>query len=207
MNGSSRKRVEISALQRAEGRARSSTASSVGMMPQPAVDHHRRGQHARRPSSAPTERSMPAVMMTKVMPSAMIPVSETARTMLAMLSGARNRICAVPARREDDAADQHQHEADQALEADDNRPAGRARLAGAPVAGPATGWLGSCRLLLAVGGCQHGAPRRRRPANSATLRPCRAAPRCGRTARSAPASRSTRPARPGPGRRARAAAA
>ena len=69
-------------------------------------------------SSAPTERSMPAVMMTKVMPTAMMPVSDTARTMLAMLSGARNRMCAVPARREDDAADRHQHEADHALEAD-----------------------------------------------------------------------------------------
>ena len=44
------------------------------------------------PSTAPTERSMPAVMMTNVMPTAMMPVSDTARTMLAMLSGARNRI-------------------------------------------------------------------------------------------------------------------
>nr|WP_245271182.1 hypothetical protein [Mesorhizobium sp. LNJC384A00] len=35
---------------------------------------------------------MPAVMMTKVMPMAMMPVSDTARTMLAMLSGLRNRI-------------------------------------------------------------------------------------------------------------------
>ena len=43
-------------------------------------------------SSAPTERSIPAVMMTNVMPTAMIPVSLTARTILAMLSGARNRI-------------------------------------------------------------------------------------------------------------------
>ena len=42
-----------------------------------------------KPSKAPTERSMPAVMITKVMPSAIIPVSEMARTMLAMLSGAR----------------------------------------------------------------------------------------------------------------------
>ena len=30
--------------------------------------------------------------MTKVIPTAMMPVSDTARTMLAMLSGARNRI-------------------------------------------------------------------------------------------------------------------
>ena len=42
-------------------------------------------------SSAPTERSMPAVMMTKVMPTAMMPVSDTARTMLAMLSGAQEQ--------------------------------------------------------------------------------------------------------------------
>jgi hypothetical protein len=42
--------------------------------------------------SAPTERSIPAVMMTNVMPTAMIPVSDTARTMLAMLSGARKRM-------------------------------------------------------------------------------------------------------------------
>ena len=84
-----------------------------------------------RPSSAPTERSMPAVMMTKVMPMAMMPVSDTARTMLAMLSGARNRICAVPARREDDAADHHHDQADQALEAHEQRqriaPLGRRR--------------------------------------------------------------------------------
>jgi hypothetical protein len=42
--------------------------------------------------SAPTERSIPAVMMTNVMPTAMIPVSDTARTILAMLSGARKRM-------------------------------------------------------------------------------------------------------------------
>ena len=64
---------------------------------------------------------MPAVMMTKVMPMAMMPVSDTARTMLAMLSGSRNRISSVTARREDDTADRHDHQADQALEAHDQR--------------------------------------------------------------------------------------
>ena len=64
---------------------------------------------------------MPAVMMTKVMPIAMMPVSETARTMLAMLSGARNRIS--PCRRGEKTMPpmHHDDQADQALEADDER--------------------------------------------------------------------------------------
>ena len=62
------------------------------MSPQPAVVMIVAVSTLERLSSAPTERSMPAVMMTKVMPTAMMPVSETARTMLAMLSGARNRM-------------------------------------------------------------------------------------------------------------------
>src|SRR5580700_5142169 len=68
--------------------------------------------------SAPTERSIPAVMMTNVMPTAMIPVSDTARTILAMLSGARKRMW--PCRRGDIlflAPDRHHYKADHALKA------------------------------------------------------------------------------------------
>ena len=41
-------------------------------------------------SSEPTERSMPAVMMVKVMPTAMMPMTETWRRMRSALSQVRN---------------------------------------------------------------------------------------------------------------------
>ena len=68
------------------------TNTTVGISPQPAVVMMVAVSTLERLKSAPTERSIPAVMMTKVMPTAMIPVSDTARTILAMLSGARNRM-------------------------------------------------------------------------------------------------------------------
>ena len=118
MNGSSRKRVEMTPWTAPKAAPQATTKSTVGMSPQPAVVMIVAVSTLERLRSAPTERSMPAVMMTKVMPTAMMPVSDTARTILAMLSGARNRMMPVPAGREDDAADRHHHEADDALKAD-----------------------------------------------------------------------------------------
>ena len=68
---------------------------------------------------------------------------------------------AVPARGEDDAADEDQEEPDDALEADDDARAGRAttpaRRAGRPERRSRWSCPGSCRLLeLAVGGGQQG---------------------------------------------------
>ena len=40
--------------------------------------------------SEPTERSIPAVMMAKVMPTAMMPITETCRSMRSALSQVRN---------------------------------------------------------------------------------------------------------------------
>ena len=72
---------------------------------------------------------MPAVMMTKVMPTAMMPVSDTARTILAMLSGRRNRI--FPCRRGEKITppSSHDDEPDDALESHRDRAAGRRRAA------------------------------------------------------------------------------
>ena len=41
---------------------------------------------AARPSTAPTERSMPPIRITNVIPTAMMPISEIARTTLNRLS-------------------------------------------------------------------------------------------------------------------------
>ena len=96
MNGSSRKRVEMTPCAAPNAAPQATTNSRVGMRLQPLVMIVAVST-LERLSSAPTERSMPAVMMTKVMPTAMMPVSDTARTMLAILSGCRNRI--MPCRR------------------------------------------------------------------------------------------------------------
>ena len=92
MNGSRRKRVEMTPCSAPKAAPQTTTNSRVGIRPQPAVVMIVAVSTLDRLSSAPTDRSMPAVMMTKVMPTAMMPVSDTARTMLAMLSGARNRM-------------------------------------------------------------------------------------------------------------------
>ena len=92
MNGSSRKRVEMRPCTAPNAAPQATTKSTVGINPQPAVVMMVAVSTLDRLSSAPTERSIPAVMMTNVMPTAMIPVSETARTILAILSGARKRM-------------------------------------------------------------------------------------------------------------------
>src|SRR5579872_1720008 len=97
MNGSRRNRVEMIPCAAPKAAPQTMTKSSVGARSQPAVVMIVAVSTLDSESSAPTERSMPAVMITKVMPTAMIPVSETARTMFAILSGARNRI--MPCRR------------------------------------------------------------------------------------------------------------
>ena len=88
MNGSSRNRVEMTPCSAPNAAPQATTNSTVGMRPQPAVVMIVAVSTLDRLSSAPTDRSMPAVMMTKVMPTAMMPVSDTARTILAILSGA-----------------------------------------------------------------------------------------------------------------------
>src|SRR4051794_6997982 len=91
MKASRRKRVEIAPCMQPNRAPQVMTNSTVGTSPQPQVVMIVAVSTLHRLSSAPTDRSIPAVMMTKVMPTAMMPVSEIARTMFAMLSGARNR--------------------------------------------------------------------------------------------------------------------
>src|ERR1700677_4456413 len=92
MNGSSRNRVEIEPWRAPKAAPTARTASSVGSRPQPTLTIIVAVNTLDRLSNAPTERSMPAVMMTKVMPTEMMPVSEMARMMLAILSSARKRM-------------------------------------------------------------------------------------------------------------------
>ena len=68
------------------------TSGSVVHRLQPSLTSSVAVSTEQRPSTAPTERSMPAAMITKVMPSARMPVSEIERMMLAMLSGPMNRM-------------------------------------------------------------------------------------------------------------------
>ena len=92
MNGSSRKRVEDGALDRAESCAAGDDEQDRRDQPPAGGSHDGRGEHARQAEQRPDRRSIPAVMMTNVMPTAMIPVSLTARTILAICREARNRI-------------------------------------------------------------------------------------------------------------------
>ena len=206
MNGSSRKRVEMTPCMAPNAAPQATTNRTVGMRPQPAVVMIVAVSTLDRLSSAPTERSMPAVMMTKVMPTAMMPVSDTARTMLAMLSGARNRMMPVPAGREDHAADRHEHEADHALEAHGERERIEAGAAAGRGAAEARG-----RALSHSSVCI--APRSSPPPRARHARsPRRGIPRrCGRAAgrrsgrrgRGVRAFRSRRSARRAPWRRDR----
>ena len=175
MNGSSRKRVEMTPCMAPKAAPQATTKRTVGISPQPAVVMIVAVSTLERLSSAPTERSMPAVMMTKVMPTAMMPVSETARTMLAMLSGARNRMG--PCRRGEKMTPPiaTSDEADDALKADGDGEEVDARRR--------RGWRAEqvSRIVRGVihrlSSCDAFRPRpaprahRRRPGNSATVRP------------------------------------
>ena len=199
MNGSSRKRVEITPCDGAErGAAGDDGRAASGPGPSRRVVMIVAVSTLERLSSAPTERSMPAVMMTKVMPTAMMPVSETARTMLAMLSGARNRMR--PCRRGEKMTPPiaTSDQADDALKAHRDREriergAGRRRRDRERLSGVALiSDIGRPRSLSAAPPARRARRRRRR-----IPRPCvpRAARRCDRRGRAVPAFRSRRPAR------------
>ena len=182
-------------------RRRRRRTAAVGISPQPPVVMMRRGQHAATgSSSAPTERSMPAVMMTKVMPTRDDAGLRDRAHDIGDVVGREKEDHAVPARREDDAADRHQNEPDHALEADEKREQverGAWPAARRPRREVVAVWLIRFRPRFArraASTLMLVAPRREIP------RPCgrRAARRPGRTGRAARASRSTRRARPCP---------
>ena len=74
-----------------------STTTTDGRKPQSLSTISTAEPTAASPSTAPTDRSMPPISITNVIPTAMIPISDTARTTLARLSALRNRIS--PSRR------------------------------------------------------------------------------------------------------------
>ena len=126
-----------------------------------------------RPSSAPTERSMPAVMMTKVMPIGDDAGLGDRAHDVGDVVRREEQDLAVAARREDDAADHHDDEADEALEPDDQRQRDRgAWLRCRPAVRPVVRWLQTSQAP-SVGRREHACARRPPPVNSATLRPSR----------------------------------
>ena len=80
----------------------SSTTATAGRMPSPESTISVAVPTAERPRIAPTERSMPPSRTTNVIPTAMMPISDTARTTLPRLSGGEEEDLAVAARRDED---------------------------------------------------------------------------------------------------------
>lgn len=74
-----------------------STSTTDGRKPQSLSTISTAEPTAARPSTAPTDRSMPPIRITNVIPTAMMPISDTARTTFARLSALTNRIS--PSRR------------------------------------------------------------------------------------------------------------
>ena len=108
------------AARRRPGRSRAPAATD-GRKPQSFSTIRTAEPTAASPSTAPTERSMPPIRITNVIPTAMMPISDTARTTLARLSALRNRISPSLARREDDRRDEHRQQPEHALEPEQRR--------------------------------------------------------------------------------------
>ena len=68
------------------------TSATVGSVPSPARIINEAAPTAQSASTAPTDRSMPPIRMTSVMPMAMMPFSEAKRTMLSRLLGSRKML-------------------------------------------------------------------------------------------------------------------
>ena len=135
MNGSSRKRVEIDALHGAEGRAAGDDEQDRRNQSPAGGRHDRRGQHARQAEQRADREIDPGGDDDERHADGDDPGLRHRAHDIGHVVGREKEDEAVPARREDDAADRHQDEADHALEADRDgeeiEPAARGRAAAA----------------------------------------------------------------------------